>query len=248
MKTFHFKAASWILFFLTFIFSIVGGISLVAFLTNNGFLPKGYAIGNLLYIGSVFLITIYLIRLAAFAKVEITISENTISIKWLEHFLFDNRPDVNIPLSEVAEYVNQGDSNWDWIKIKLKDETVYRIWHSNYLSKDDYRRFVSAFIHAVKNFNESIEGSVDKGTLQSKLSIIQRSKTIYKTTWGLILGIIGVMMIVGIPILLFVLPIKRTPNYGLLIAPYIGAIYFVSQVYLKRKKDKMINKPSNKLL
>ena len=191
----------------------------------------------ILSFGGIILLAFFLTRLAAFAKVEITLSENSISIKWLQQFLFANKPDVAISFKEIAEYVPQGDSNWDWLKIKLKDETVYRIWHSSYLSKDDYDKFISAFTFAVENYNKSSEASVSKDESTPTSNIIHRSKTIYETTWGLILGGISIIIIVGLPILLFVFPPNKTPNYGIFGLGYAGAIYFVIQVYLYRKKN-----------
>lgn len=216
--------------------TLFAGIALLTIAANQGILPKGNTIVFLLFFGIVVLLVIYMMRLTSFAKVEVTLDDNSISIKWREQFLFSNKQDITIPFSEIASYVDQSDSHWDWLKMEFTNGTVYRIWHSNLMSKDDYSKFVSAFVSSVKNYNKVVKKTSVKEGLETK--IIKRSKSIYETSGGLILAVFAVAIIVGAPILLLAYPPKGHTNYFALGAGYCGAIYFVVQVYLQRRRDK----------
>lgn len=238
MTKYNFKAANWVLFILTMTFSFIAGAALIMFATKQGILPRGNTIVSLLSFGVLVLLVIYMLRLTSFAKVEITLDDVTISIKWHEQFLFSNKRDIIIPFSEIDAYVDQSDSHWEWLKMELTDGTVYRIWHINLMTKDDYCKFVSAFISSVRNYNKTINKSSVKEGLAPKTKPIMRLKSIYETTGGLILAGFAIAIIIGLPILLLAIPLKRPTNYFAIGAGYFGAIYFVAMVYLQRRRNK----------
>ena len=149
MRTYYFKIANWVLCLITSYFSLMGGVFLLV-LT----LPKGLnnTVFILSYVGVLFF-CIYMTRLTSFAKVKVTIDDDTISIKWLEQFIFSNKPDVTISLNEIGAYMEKSDVIWNWLTIEMKDGSIYKIWRGNFpfrLLNDDYSEFVSAFISSVK--------------------------------------------------------------------------------------------------
>jgi hypothetical protein len=233
MKTYNFKAANWVVFALTFTFLLIGGITLLVFT-----IPRGHdTIFIFSCVGLIFFI-IYTIKLTSLAKVRIIIDDDTISIKWLEKFLFGNKPDITISFNDIAAYVDQSDTNWDWLKIEMINGSIYKIWHSNFSFNDDYDEFISAFVSSVENHN--IEET--KKSVKDNSNTIKRAKSIYETTGGFIIAAFSIVIMVGFPILLIVFPSTKQPNYFLLLAGYSGAIYFVFQVYTKRKGNKKKDK------
>ena len=228
MKTYYFKTTKEFLALLTAWFSFFGGFVL---LVNT--LPQGVRNMTTLIFCLVGLLcfTIYMVKLTSFAKVEITIDYNTISIKWLQRFLIGNKPDVTISFNEIASYDAQEDVLWHWLKIKMKDGNTYKFYHSIFLFKDDYSKFVAAFVASIKNHNMIRSG-------KDNLPKIKRTKALYETTGGLILAGFAMVFMIGFPILLIVFPYEKQPNYFLFGLGYIGAIYFVFQVYTHRKKNK----------
>ncbi|MDR0368161.1 MAG: hypothetical protein LBH82_03350 [Bacteroidales bacterium] len=235
MRTYNFKAANRVVFILMFTFLFMGVSVLSAFTL---LIKEIHIILSILFISGGVFFSIYIIRITSLAKVEVTIEDDAISIKWLEKFLFGNKPDITIYFNDIAAYVDQSDTNWNWLKIEMKDGSIYKIWQSDFFFNDDYHEFISAFISAVENHNIVVENSSEK----DNLSTIKRAKSIYETTGGLILAGFAIVIMVGFPISLVVFPSTKEPNYFLLLLGYSGSIYFVFQVYTKRKgnnkKDK----------
>jgi len=234
MKTYNFKAANWVILVFTSIFSFIGGIFLIV-LT----LPKGNAFYFILSFVVLIIFIIYILRLTSFAKVEVTLNNETVSIKWLEQFLFHKKRNIIISFDKIATYVDQRDINWEWLKIEMTDGKIYKIWHSKFLfTNDDYFRFITAFISAVKNHNNTIEKKSTKEESVVKTETIKRTKSFYETTGGVIMAGFAIVIIVGLPILLILIPSQRVTNYFLLGIGYFGAIYFLCEFFTQRKKRK----------
>ena len=230
MKTYKFTAGNGVIFAFTVFFLLVGGGFLLAFT-----LPKGNSTIFILSFVGLILFIIYMVRLTSFAKVEVTIDDNTISIKWLEKFLWGNKSDITISFNDIAAYIEQSDSSWDWLKIEMKDGNIYKIWRSNtFLTNGDYSEFISAFISSVENHNIG----VTKNSLKENLTTIKRAKSIYETTGGLIMVGFVIVLLVVLPTLIIIFPSTKEPNYFIIGLGYIGATYFVFQVYTERKKGK----------
>ena len=227
MKTYNFTAVNWVILILTSFFLFMGGVILLVFT-----LPRGHNNIFIFSLVGLILFIIYIIRLTAFAKVEAAIDDNTISIKWLEKFLFSNKSNITISFNEIAAYRTQSDLNWNWFKIEMKDKNVYKIWQSNLLGKDDYSEFISAFISSIENHNIGVITNSTK----DNLTTIRRTKSIHETTGGLIIAGFVIVIIIGLPILLLIFPSTKQPNYFLFALGYVGAIYFLFQVYIQRKK------------
>ncbi len=235
MKTYNFKVSSPLRLFLTMMLSLFC-IILLPFAESKVVFPGSIFIVMILVV----IIPICAVRLALFAKVKVTLDDNTVSIKWIKQYLFCNKQDIIISFDEIATYIDQDDSNWDWLKIKTTDGKTYKIWHFNafQIRSDGYSEFISTFVSAVKNYNDMIRKEVQQSSVSIKPKTIKRAKSIYETTGGLILAVFAVVAIVGLTIMLIVTPSSPTkpPNYLLFIPGYIGAIYFVFRTYIERKK------------
>ena len=234
MKTYNFLAAKPGLFvFLTF-FSLLGGGLLVAFI-----LPRDVDtyIFMLSFLVVVIFLFLFMIRMLALAKVEITLGSDFVSIKWQERFFFIKKRDIVIPFSEIKIYHDKGDYNWDWLKIEKIDGNIFRLWHSNWIfRKGDYEEFVVDFIVSIKKYNEVIMNSSEKDSLPQKTKI-KKAKSVYETNIGLVLAGFCIIVIVGLPILIILLPTpSHSVNYFGFIAGYGAAIYYLLQVYFHRKR------------
>jgi len=242
MSTYNFKASKPSLAGFTFFVSLIGGILLIVLVSILGILPKDNNFYFILFFGGLVILSIYLIRLTSFAKVEITLVDDTISIKWIEKFLFYNKPDVTHSFNEIAAYIVQNDQNWDWLKIEMTDGSIYKIYHSTFLTKDGYSEFISAFVSSVENYNNAISKSYVNDNLTVKPKAIKRAKSIYEGVQGLVLAGFAILVIIGLPILLFVVPSTKEPNYFLFGVGYFGAVYYLIQVYTHRKGNKKNDK------
>ena len=64
---------------------------------------------------------LYIQRFISRAEVEVSLTNNNISIKWVKQFIFHNRADREIPFHEIESYKYQEDRNFDLFKLTLKD-------------------------------------------------------------------------------------------------------------------------------
>jgi len=230
--TYKIRQSSPWLFIATLLTVIFSGMALLIFLTIYEILPKGQPFIFILCFASIVgLAAFYLPRYTATADIEIIIDNDGIKRKWLRQFILHNREDNEYKWTEIADYVFQPDRQFDQFKLHLNDGTKFIFYHNNdHDSKDDFRKFLTNFVERVEQINDA---DIDKR------NDIKLGKTIYETFWGLLLALLAVLMIVGIPIMLLALPTKKTPNYAMLGVAYIGAIYFVVQVYIHRKRRKV---------
>ena len=231
--TYKIKQSSPWLFVVTLLTVIFSGMAILIFLSSNQILPKGQPLIFILCFAPVMGLAFYLPRFTATADIEILIDDEGIKRKWLRQFILHNKQDDEFKWTDIDDYVFQPDRQFDQFKLHFKNGTKFKFYHNNdHDSKDDFTKFLSDFVQKVEILN-----NVDN----DKRNDIKLGKTIYETTWGLVLAAIAVIMIVGFPIMLFILPHKGTPNtsnYFYLAASYIGAIYFIIQVYTHRKRRK----------
>lgn len=228
--TYKIKQSSPWLFIATLLTVIFSGAAILNFLSIYHILPKGQPLIFILCFAPIVGLAFYLPRYTATAVIEIIIDNDGIKRKWLRQFFLQNREDNEYKWTEIADYVFQPDRQFDQFKMHLKDGTKFKFYHNNdHDSKDDFRNFLSNFVERVEQIN-----NVDI----DKRNDIKLGKTIYETFGGVLLALLAVIMIVGIPIMLLAFPTKKTPNYAMLGVAYIGAVYFVVQVYIHRKRRK----------
>jgi hypothetical protein len=224
METFQIRASSWVIFILTLLTVIFGGSALgIALLPTKGNPSIAIAMA-VVVIGGAF----YATRLTARAMTEWTITENEIHLQWLDQFIFHNKPDLTIKWSDIQEYKYQPDKNFDLFKLKLTDGTVVKLWHNTSTTNDDFHRFVGTFERRVQAYNQK-----DTDTSND----IKRARTIYETKLGLALAVFAGLCLVGIPILIAILPHKSKINWAGFGVGYAGALFFILQVVVHRRKQ-----------
>ena len=230
--TYKIKQSSPWLFAITMLVVIFSGAAILIVLSNNQILPKDQPLIFMLCFAPVMGLAFYLPRFTATADIEILMHDDGIKIKRLRQFILHNKPDVEYKWTDIKYYVFQPDRQFDQFKLILKDGTKFKYYHNNnHNSKDDFRKFIFDFIQKVEQLNRDDN---------DKRNNIKLGKTIYETTSGLIIAVFSVIIIIiGFPIMLVALPHEGPPDYGnyaMLAASYLGAIYFVIDVFAHGKK------------
>ncbi len=223
METFQIKASSWVIYIVTLLTIVFGGSVLgIALLPTKGNPPVAITM-TVVVLGGAF----YATRFTARAMTEWTLTESEIQLKWLDQFIFHNKPDLNISWADIQEYKYQPDKNFDLFKLKLIDGTVIKLWHNTSTTNDDFKRFVGAFERRVQQHNQrNNDTTID----------IKRAKTIYETKLGLAMAVFAGLCLIAIPVLLAVLPNKSKVNWAGLGAVYAGGLFFIFQVLSYRNK------------
>jgi hypothetical protein len=224
METFQIRASSWVIYILTLLTIIIGGSILgIAILPTKGNQSVAIAMTVTVVVGA-----FYATRFTARAVTEWTITESEIQVRWLDQFIFHNKPDLNINWNDIQEYKYQPDKNFDLFKLKLKDGTVIKLWHNTSTTDDDFKRFVGEFERQVQIHNQR-----DTDTTTD----IKKAKTIYETKLGLALAVFAGLCLLAIPILIAVLPNKSKVNWAGLGVAYAGGLFFIFQVLAFRRKQ-----------
>lgn len=193
--TYKIKQSSPWLFIATLLTVIFSGMAILISLTSYQILPKGQPLTFILCFAPIIGLAFYLPRYTATADIEITIDDDGIKRKWLRKFIMHSSEDSEYKWTEIADYVFQPDRQFDQFKLHLKDGTKFKFYHNNdHDNKDDFRKFLSSFVERVEQINNAD---------RDKLNDIKLGKTIYETFGGLILALLAVILIIGIPIILF---------------------------------------------
>ncbi len=224
METFKIKSSSWVLFLLTFMTVLIGAVLLAIkfFPTRNN---PGLSISIVIV---VFILAHFATKQTSIAVIEITLTKQKIYFKWFKNYLFQSNAEWTINWSDIAEYKFQRDRNFDLLKFKLTDGKIFRIWHNNGFTKDDFYSLVAAFEKNILNYNENHNATAN---------IIKRGKTIYETNAGLVLAIIAGLCLIAIPILIYFIPTKSKINWVGFGAAYGGGLFFIGQViHFRRRK------------
>ena len=229
MQTFKIKSSSWVLFILTLMTVLIGGVLLAIkiFPTRNN---PGLALPILI---GVFVLAYFATKLTSIAIIEVTMTDQTIYFKWFKNFLFQSNSEWTINWSDIEEYKFQRDRSFDLLKLKLADGKIFRLWHNNGFTKDDFYDLVSVFEKRVSNYNEAHS---------STTNAIKRGRTIYETTTGLVLAIFAGLSLFAIPILVYFLPSKSKVNWAGFAVAYAGGLFFIGQVIHFRRKKAVANK------
>jgi hypothetical protein len=222
MEIFQIRASSlgvYILTLLTIIF--VGSAIGIALLPTKGNPPVAIALTIFVFGGA-----FYATRYTARALTQWTMTETEIQLRWINQFIFHNKPDLTINWGDIQEYKYRTDQYFDLFRIKLNDGKIIKLRHNTSITNDDFQKFLNAFETRVESYNKK-----DPDTTND----IKRAKTIYETKLGFILAILTGVCLIAIPILIVILPHKRNSWAGL-IAGYSGGIFFIAQVLIHRKK------------
>ena len=230
MTTYKIKQSSPLLYLATMLTVIFLGMFILRLLASNHILPKGESLIFVLCFVPIIGLGFYLPKYTATADREITFDEVGIKLKWVRQFILHNKPDLEFSWTEISDYVFQPERQFDQFKLYFKDGSTFKLHHNNdHDSKDEFREFLLDFVAKVEAINSQNN---------NKSNHIKLGKTIYETTFGLILAGFAVLIIIAIPIILFAFPTNQTSNYAGLTIACVGAIFFVVQVYIHRKKRK----------
>lgn len=228
------QQSSQILYIITFLLTLLIGIVMII-----SFFPKGKSfLLFVLFFLPFFFLAFYLPKFTSIAEIEILLDDNGFKRKWIKQFLFQKRKDDDIKWSDIKNYVFQPDKQFDKFKLTLKNGRTLAFYHNNdFDNKDDFKNFLDDFISKVEEINTNqIKNNSEK---------ILIGKTIYETTYGLVIAVFSVTIIIVIPLLLFFSPKKGSLSWSTVLGLFssaITAIYFVFQVYIHRKRRKEYEK------
>ena len=230
MTTFNIRQTSTFLWIVSILATIFAGMGIFLVLVANGLIPKGQTWLAFVIILPIFFLAFKVPNYTATVDIELTIDEQGLKKKWLKQFIFSNKPDLDIKWTEIQDFVFEPDRQFDKFKITLKDGSKFKLFHNNdHNDKDDFLRFLQAFEHKITQINSD----------NNKTNDIKRGKTIYETNWGLLLAAFAILLIIAVPVMFIFFPTKKTPNYGAIGASYFGAIYFLFQVYIHRRRNRV---------
>lgn len=152
MKNFKIKASSWVIYLITFFVIMFFG-SLLGF----QIIPRNNNDVEVVILFIILLsLSILITRFAGNAMTEWTITKNDIQLKWVEQFIFHKRPDLTIKWDEIKGYqVNRMGRTFDLFKLVLFNGRVIKLWHGNFITKDDFERFLVYFEEKVQAHNEA---------------------------------------------------------------------------------------------
>lgn len=235
MTIYRIKTTDWKIWIPTLMVTMFGGVLLAI-----KFLPKGDTI-SIISVIFILLLSFFLQRFTSTALVEITLTNNDISIRWLSQYIFHKYPDRTISLSEIETYEYQPDNNFDLLKLSMKDGTEIKLWHFALTFKDDFDKLVIDFPQLVSSFNKRV---TQKALSQSYIpyivkepQTIKRAATIYEGDGAIFIAIFAVILIIAVPLILCFNPGGRQSNPFVLLAPMAGAVFFLTQFYKHRKKN-----------
>lgn len=234
MNTYNIRTTSWPIWILTLV------ITLAAF----GFLLSAIGIEKvavtLVFIILCVFASFYFQRFTSRGQVQISITKTTIEIKYLKQSLFSKKSDRVISLTDIESYKYQPDRNFDLFKLTLKYQTELYFYHYSGFSNDDFQKLVIEFPKLVADYNSHKEkiSVVDSTKENRNQTIIQREKTLFEGSSGLLLAGIAIIFI-GVFIYLLITNKVRNVSAGFgLVASISGAIFFLSQFFKYRKKGK----------
>src|SRR5688500_2333183 len=99
METFQIRASSWVIYILTLLTIILGGVALgIALLPTKGNSPVAIMLAAV-----VSGVAFYATRFTARAMTEWTLTESAIHLRWNDQFIFHNKPDVIIKWNDILE-------------------------------------------------------------------------------------------------------------------------------------------------
>jgi hypothetical protein len=236
MTTYKIKTTDWKIWIPTLMVTVFGGVLLAV-----KFLPKGDTI-SIISVVFILLLAFFLQRFTSTALVEVTLTKNDITIRWLSQYIFHHYPDRTILFSDIESYKYQPDNNFDLLKLSMKDGSEIKLWHFALTFKDDFDKLVIDFSQFVTSFNKRVtqkaHSHADIPQADNEPQTIKRAATIYEGEGAIFIALFAVIVIIAVPLILYFNPGDRQKNPFVLLAPMAGAIFFLTQFYRHRKKHK----------
>jgi hypothetical protein len=236
MTTYKIKTTDWKIWIPTLMVTMVGGVLLAI-----KFLPKGDT-NSIISVIFILLIAFFLQRFTSTALVEVSLTKNDISIRWLSQYIFHHNPDKTITFSDIESYKYQPDNNFDLFRLTLKDGSEIKLWHFALTFKDDFDKLVRDFPQLVNSYNKRVtqkaHSHTDFSHSENEPLTIKRAGTIYEGGGAIFIAIFAVIVVIAVPLILYFNPDDRQNNPFVLLAPMAGAFFFLTQFYRYRKKNK----------
>jgi hypothetical protein len=228
--TYKIKTTSRVLWILTLISTLFGGVIL-----TFSFLPKDATVT----IGAVILImalAFFLQRYTSLAIVTVNLTDKEISFNWVKQYIFHNQPNRQIPLNEIESYKYQPDQNFDLFKLTMKDGSEIRLWHFTFTSGDDFDKLAMDFSQTVVKHNKQQKRQLKKTKFDQSEVGIKRAKIIFELASAPFIAAFAILLIIAVPLILYFKPADTSKNPFILLAPMAGAIFFLIQFYKYRRK------------
>jgi hypothetical protein len=231
MATYKIIATSWVLWILTLLTTVVvGGLLLHELLLKDSTI-------SLIAVIIVMALALFIQRYISRAIVEIKLTDNSVSIKWLRQFLFHKRPDMEILLSDIESYKYQEDTNFDLFKLTMKDGTELKFWHFTLTRGDDFDNLVFDFPAKVSRYNSNVERR-PLIYATSKNKRIEKEKTIFEGSNAPVLAGFAILLLIAVPLILFISSSDKLSNPFIGLASMSGGLFFLIQYFKHRKKNK----------
>ena len=225
MSIYKIKLSSPWLFVITLLAVMFAGSAIMVAVEKQ--MAIGRSVAILLPVVAIMFLSFYLAKLTSTAECEIILNDNGFERKWIRPFLLGKKADLKILFIEIKNYKFEPSQQFDTLTIKLRNGKKYRLYHNRDFKNDDYSLFVSNFESQISSFNLGTEGCQ-----------ILLAKNIFERKVGLILALSALAAMIIFPLLIWLSPNKGRLNWGSLLSFYGIAIFFVTQVYLSRKKLK----------
>jgi hypothetical protein len=182
----------------------------------------------------------YLQRFTSRGEVEISITDETIIIKYLKQSFLSSNTDQIISFNDIESYKYQPDRNFDMFKLTVRNQDEIRFWHYTGFADDDFQKLVTDFPKIVSDYNKHEENILVNNALTSaetKPVVIKREKTLFEGKAGLILAVLAMIFIVTFIYLLITNKIAGASAAFGLLASISGAVFFLTQFFKYRKNQ-----------
>ena len=178
----------------------------------------------------------FLQRYTSLGIVTVNLTDKEISFNWTKQYIFHNRPNRQIPLSDIESYKYQPDQNFYLFKLSLKDGSDIRLWHFTFTSGDDFDKLAMDFSQTVAKHNKPQKREFKRNEFDQSEVGIKRAKTVFELESAPFIAAFAIILIVAVPLILYFKPTDTSKNAFMLLAPMAGAIYFLIQFYKYRRK------------
>ena len=210
-------------------------IVFAAILTFINIFGKGSNIGFAIYL-IIISLGFYLQKFISQAVIDVELTKETISVKYLRQYIFRKYPDRIIPFDQIKSYKYQEDRNFDLFRITLFDNTDIDFWHFTF-TKDDFKNIVSIFPRFVEQHNKHIHSSKRSESSKNSFQKIERQKTIYENATSPFLLILAFIAVVAISLVL-ILKKGEIGNSFIGLSAILGALFYIVAYFKYRKKNK----------
>ncbi len=217
----------YVLFMFTGIF---GSVLVTLLISTQVFQRLNFKPNQFIFLGIVFLVWYLINKITkdlSQGKVDLRLDKEGVKIIWLKQFFLHKRRNISFKWEEVRDYMYQPEQHFDLFRIRLHNKKKIKLSLNE--KNEEFHFFYIEFEEFIKNLsstNEDIQ--------------IKRAKTIYETTYGLIMAVILGLMLVGV-IFMFIFIKPKNSNmstYFYLGATVMGSLFFILQVYRIRKSAK----------